>query len=783
MKSTQPARPGGVSRKVRRCLYRLPFLWASCCIGQASAADSNDTIFSSGNESWTAVCSTRIPILKFFYNVSPEPFFNRQWQQSNYGDACGESAEMLGFKDAECNEYEHHPGRHECRADLCCGTPPPVPTCDQPGSSGPPPEAIDVEPAEDVDETRGTLSELYPGVNTSTDAFHEQLGCDDSIGDEELPPEVDEPPEAEDLMAEQAVTDYENGRGAALAIGQDTTLPLDVVIPDAPPIGGWCRKREPDGNLHEVSCLRQLDPSQPFDGRDVIYVRGFGLGQIQDALSGSSGALQRWPRDADAFLAPDGYFRREATEYWRDHIAEHLWSGDPSAWGLSGWQWWAGDPEPTYAHKKNRYLIVAWSTNQRLAYAQNAFLAQVSAAIRHGTNVSTPPDFPADQERTFCANGCVVISHSTGGLLVSSTFGAVQRGDYGPEWRNALENNFRVHVAFNGAMSGSRLASAALSVSNMVTGTQGNPRLCDLITELAGAELCRVTAKDFLEQTVLVDLMPKVAQQVWGPVLSQSPVRTLTVAGGHPRGNYLLGLTKLLLPGIDDGVVTANSACGNPAFVAPDGAVSASGIIGGNPLKVYDLGDAHGGQRARAIRTGIEQKLVLNGTHPGGPLYIAGMCTPYLAPNGMRLPVLDSLSGTAWDTRKRWPNHYSMIQSVADHSYDGGGDGYDRNPWPSAEYQPASAPRHYLNTVNFSDNTEESSAVTDAGIYQQDWDGTYLVKPEFGESVEVVKGKRIKFRLFRKTRYIWLWKRSYERLKGWETKQDSHYVYEFVARH
>ena len=79
-------------------------------------------------------------------------------------------------------------------------------------------------------------------------------------------------------------------------------------------------------------------------------------------------------------------------------------------------------------------------------------------------------------------------------------------------------------------------------------------------------------------------------------------------------------------------------------------------------------------------------------------------------------------------------------------------------------------------------NIEESSAVTDAGIFQQFPDGTYLVKPAFAQSVEIVRGKKIKFRLFRRTRYLWFWKRTYERLAGWENKQSSHYVYEFVAR-
>ena len=83
--------------------------------------------------------------------------------------------------------------------------------------------------------------------------------------------------------------------------------------------------------------------------------------------------------------------------------------------------------------------------------------------------------------------------------------------------------------------------------------------------------------------------MPLVAQNVWGPAISNSPVTTLTVAGGHVLGDFH-GLTGYFLPGLDDGVVSMNSACGNPSKVLP-GITPPSGISVIHPILAFDMGN------------------------------------------------------------------------------------------------------------------------------------------------------------------------------------------------
>jgi hypothetical protein len=161
-----------------------------------------------------------------------------------------------------------------------------------------------------------------------------------------------------------------------------------------------------------------------------------------------------------------------------------------------------------------------------------------------------------------------------------------------------------------------------------------------------------------------------------------------------------------------------------------------------------------------------------------GPSYLAAACTPYLSTTGMVMPVVSAFANTPLDARRRYKNHYSFIQGVIDHLYDG--PGATGNAWPSVTGQPAWWPRYYW--ASSVDNREESSAVTDPGIYQQYPDGTYLVHPSFANTREIVHGKSFTYKLFGKKHRVWIWKRTYHLLDKWQQKQSSHYVYEFVGR-
>lgn len=165
----------------------------------------------------------------------------------------------------------------------------------------------------------------------------------------------------------------------------------------------------------------------------------------------------------------------------------------------------------------------------------------------------------------------------------------------------------------------------------------------------------------------------------------------------------------------------------------------------------------------------------------------------------MVIPVANNWAGTQRDARKRYHNHYSFMQSLSEHSYDGGGS-LIPSLWPSYTAGPASELRQYtpLNVTGTTAvsgiNVEESRVVTDATAYTMllDSNGTHLIKPV---DMHVIKrGQRIRFHMpfnignctkqgaLRYYCQRWIWKRTYHLADKWEQKQSSHYVYEFVGR-
>ncbi len=653
---------------------------------------------------------------------------------------------------------------------------PPKPVCDEPaemrdGKPVLPAGATDVSGPVDVDEDRGLVSDLYPGAASGTDSFY-PLPCEPSIGGE-LPPEVDDPPSPDELDAGKFVDEFDKSRAGALArewkVGAVSLPPL----PDVQ-VGPCSITNRPPAKPTVLPCNseRFLQAGQPFEGRDIIYVHGFAPAHLAQWILGNPAARQLWPEGASEFLDPTGYYRQFADDYWADHIRENLFDPQVKTSPVAGWQWTASDASPVYKPKSNRYLTVAWSTNQRLEYAQHALLTQILMAMASNQNVVTPPAYPANQVRPFCSNGCVIVSHSTGPLIASTAMARAARGDYGASGK-FVASHVRLQAGFVPAVSGSRVASAAVALG---LPTSPVPHLlCTVFDNLLGlTDTCLIGDLSFFASSVLVDLVPAVAQGVWGPIVAQSPLPTVTVAGGHPTGNYG-GLTKWLLPGLDDGVVSMNSACGNPNIVTP-AVMAPSGATMTSLIKAFDF-STNANMLARAVKNFISHKDLQAGAAPG-PRYLAGACTPYLSPTGMVMPVANAEAGTAWDTRARYPNYFSFVQGSIDHAYDGKTD--NLNKWPSETGDPAGAHRHYLQF--FGPNVEEQNAVTASAVYAKAPDGTYLVHPSFAKVHEVVRGKKITFKLLKKKKVIWIWKRTYHLLDKWQEKQSSHYVYEFVGR-
>lgn len=623
--------------------------------------------------------------------------------------------------------------------------------------------ATDVEAPVTVNyENVGALDDLYPEGGGGADLY--PLPCEGSIGGV-LPTAATVGPTPNEIAAE-----------TFLAQAPATPPPPAVTgLPTFPAeMRHDCGIAVSATQTQIVSCQSPqfLMAGEPFEGRDIIYVHGLATEHLKRWLSNDSSVKQTWPADAAAFVGANGYFRTYATQYWADHIRENLFDILSPTNPIAGYQYLPGQA-PTYKPKANRVLLVAWSSNQTIEYAQHTLIAQIRAAMISGTNVITPPRYPKQFRKRFCANGCILVSHSTGGEIISSAFGKAMANVYGLGGKDVV-NSMRAHIAFQGAISGSRLATVAvaLGTAGSVPSAAVQSVLCPIQDELFGfTNTCSLNT-GFVTNSILRDLVPLVAQNVWGPWIAKSPVRTVTVAGGHPVGNYS-GATPFFLPGLDDGVVSMNSACGNPAKVVTP-VTAASGVNVSSFVKAFDMGVPG----LRAIKL-FRAQLSYRGPPPRNR-YMAGGCTPYLSTTGMVMPLDDAMSGTFWDVRQRYPNHFSFIQGAIDHSHDGGTD--NANKWPSELSNPASFPRRYLNYIGL-ENAEEMSAVTDNGIYHQFPDTTYLVHPGFsGQMREYKSGRYIKFRLFGKTRKIWIWKRTYHLLNNWESKASTHYVYEYVGR-
>lgn len=647
-------------------------------------------------------------------------------------------------------------------------------------SGGIPSGAVDVEGPVDVEEDLGPVGSLYPGLDTSTDAYYDSLPCDPSIDAGALPPDATVPPSDDELEVEGFVHEFvENevpGIIDKIKGGGAVKFPKLADVPRRP---GPCYLNAPPGLLgsKKVPCDSRafLQADQPFEGRDVVYVHGLALQHLKQ-WPFKLAARAKWPAKSGEYLSTNGYFRKYAERYWRDHIREHLFDPTQPTNTVAGIDWSSGSP--VYKPKSNRYLAVAWSSNQTLEYAQHAFLQQVALAIQSNQNVVTSPVYPSKFFRPFGSNGLVIVTHSTGALVVTTALARAADGDFGPAGRR-IARQALLHVSFTGAISGSNLAVVGMAVGLAGSGSAIPQSVCTvaaLMEVLCGANT------SYVLHSILRDLMPPVAQLVWGADVNDSPVPTVTVAGGHPTGNYALGASKIVLPGLDDGVVSMNSACGNPNLVYP-GLLPPSGATVTSYVKAFDRHLPVRGAKNFISHLHFQAP---PSTHPFGK-FLAGGCTPHLSPTGMLMPLSDDLAGTQWDARDRYDNQFSFIQGSIDHSYEGGGD--SSNPWPSASGVASSVntPRSYLPTNLYGPNCEEMSAVTDSGIYQKFADGTYLVKPSFqNEMHQVVRGRKITFKLFKKSKKTytrWIWRRNYFLLGGTDcAKSSSHYVYQYVGR-
>lgn len=607
----------------------------------------------------------------------------------------------------------------------------------------------------------GALDQLSPGVDVSTAAWYADQKCPPSVGGE-LPKDLRcidtiKAQIGDDLCAALQAAGYLGACPTPEEIVESLAVWNDAI--------GAIEETVDDGIEALGPVAPSYAPSPPwtpgegcfaFGGRDIVFVHGLRTSPIlQKVFTQETGPETEWPADEAQFF-DGGYWKNGAEAYWEEHIERFL--------RAKGY--------------RNRYLVVSYASTQRLGVGAHAVLTQIAKAMNEGVGVRNCAN---DGTHAFGANGFVVISHSQGALMTGVAMGAAAT-------KPSLQAGFiadrcKAHIAFNGAVTGSQYATAVLAATGYLA-YHANPSpvpgwacpLANIVLEAmnrtgAGTNPLLDCTPDFSAffSSNLVDLVPAVSRFYWGQkYVRHSPTRTLTVDGAD--ATFLLPFKYILNPGFDDGVVTTSSQVGspNPSLFWP-----ARFVPGGLPVVRWVRLSDPTLPLVRRASYFIEQTVQFPGLSTGIPLfpiYAASGATPYLTPWGMRTHVGVAGFGGPFDARNRYenggfPNHASFISSGSDHfesstevasgnsgedvlvmtgpwSFYYGGYGLDNVPLFSSAFPPSQWVR-----------VTESAAP---------------------------KPRTIKLGLVTVTLQRFRWKRTHDRLLGWESKLAPDYVYELV---
>jgi len=661
-----------------------------------------------------------------------------------------------------------------------------------------------------IDQSNGPVNELYPQFDTSVDTWYPQVPCDGCIGG-------DVPEEAMKPDLQQALADI-GLPGVSLDDINTTLQDVERVVDEltigekisfselAPVSKPYAAPALPHKNEPVPSPVgpRPMVEGYVFGGRDIVFVHGLQVGEIVTKLNPNSSdykaANATWvvekdlARDASA-KNPEyydgGYFKNVANDVWRQHI-EKLLRGK---------------------NKANRYLIVSYNCSERMEIGAQAVLRQIADAMNFGTGVIDPLN-PGKVVTDFGTPSLVLVTHSTGGLITDVAYTAAANNpnlgvSYIPKYTKG-------RVAAHSAFGGSALATAAIAGSALANKLP--PWVCQftrLAIELAHPDVevtqCPMTP-NVVMNSILVDLVPLVAQRKWGASVHDSGIPTVVIGGAHPT--FVWPFKYILHPGFDDGVVSVNSqfAIQNTMLMWPSG-FRPRGLFGA--LKVFDAGlfGPLGGRTLlnvgvakitsntlnnplRAISYYVDQAV---NTAPAvamalPPLLVASGPIPWTSASGMRQPVgsnyelhddlVNPATGIAasFNPLRRAPKHYSYLFSTSDHSFGTTTPHDDRN---------------YRNTpfgwqTGGEKNWEETRVITDGAIYQKyampyaNDDAPLLRFEKTPVPEERVRGLRVRYLAFRRFRVVWreawIWKRLYYVLPGSDNRVQFDYVYETVLQ-
>jgi len=602
----------------------------------------------------------------------------------------------------------------------------------------------------DIDQDRGNVSDLYPGLNTTLDLWYGQIPCDPTIGDD-----VDREDDAFDLKAELGklgivddpdeilddLTTWEQQATAIVQSQPDGLLGALSVVPGPFAVGGpHC---PPPGNEYV------------FGGRDIILIHGLRLEHLTDRFYGVPGAEAEWRQPTvfpGSIQNPEfyagGYFKTKAETNWSDYIQNFL-----------------------QAHNiKNRYLVVCYPCTQRAEIGVHAVLTQIADAMRTGVGVVDPSG--CDDTSNFGTPSFVVLSHSTGALVTDAAMHAA--ATYPNLGAGFIPQQCKAHVAPSGAFLGSHLATAAVGLSGFVPQSVLwdlclIARLCleaadpdPLMPGCSGTNDIKAMAIALVAKSVLIDLIPPVTQWRWGPSIAGTPVRTISAVAGHP--SQTKPLKFWLHRGIDDGVVNINSQVPNPNPVTLGSSVFFPDSVG----KVFDKGLKKTLDNPKRARFYYRDQTKDKALPPGA---VASGATRWISPTGMLQPI-DQVTLPLLDPEARYPNHFSFMQSASSHK--------------SAIRALDTYPDYQHTADGDEHNWEETRVLTDPLVYSPYLAGQGDIAPLLKTTCmkpmhEEVRGNKIRFKIkiFGKKfqREFWIWRRTYHLL------EDSRYWHQIEYIH
>ncbi|KUG26124.1 hypothetical protein ASZ90_004043 [hydrocarbon metagenome] len=595
-----------------------------------------------------------------------------------------------------------------------------------PAGFGDVPSGFTCQPeAEDDEYYTGSLQDLYPGYNGTTDSafYSETTNSCFTIGGT-LPPEI---------------TNYSCDDSLKAAGINMTCVELEAMLnkpfepieikkvpyqPILPLVDNICDRPGPK-NMENM----------PFNGRDIIYIHGLQIDHIIDRALGKQGATGHWPNNQSEFNT--GYYFNVAVNNMLPHIYHFLRNRG----------------------NLNRFLIVSYDCSESAEVAVHNVLTQIREAMENGTGVQVDPSDP--RGKNCFGRDYVFISHSTGAIVADVALSIANKtktdlslkteyGDIG-----LISDRCKGRVSIQGAYSGSNLAKIACMLQDI------DPVLFAVaINAMAFTPVNSWTLNSLPSQlisnSILVDLVPEISRARWGSYINDITVPVFTLAGGHPSA--ILGPLKYsIIPGFDDGVLSMDCANGNNNPLS-----LGHSSFKADPKKVFDMGIP----LIRGIAYYADQRISEG--------VFAATSTAYLSPTGMVQPV----SSILVDPQNHFNNHYSFIQSSKEHWFNTTEPGSGNIP---CDYKRTS-PGGYTNNEEMlvvTNSSLFSPGLIDPAIISQMGEtikGLHISYP----TLKIVYRRGLpKLTVFWKKFYIW--KRTYHKLND-NCMYDVDYAYKYLFK-